>query len=261
MAEEDWRQQTTRLVEEEQMDVKEAEREAGFHMVEEYLAQEMKMKGEHIQDVMNLVEDWWPKGKTGWNAMVVRFRDEDIVDWILRGKGKMRRGVEGANKPVVENWVPGGLYKRYNAVRSVAYRIRQRDGLKTRINFGKNDFTLVTRKDGKENWSAPVALEKENLPEFQLSDTVAALAREQRSPTQAPGRARYGGTAPRAEKRPLEASPGLSPSAKEMRPEVGVDGGQGDGDDEKSISEDENYSRSNQDKNVTARKNKQKARE
>jgi hypothetical protein len=265
MAEEDWKQLTARLVEEEQMDVKQAEMEAGYRMVEEYLAQEMRMKSEHVQDVMDLVETWWPKGKAGWNAMVVRFRDVDIVDWVLRGKAKMRRGVEGVNKPVVENWVPGGLYKRYNAVRSAAYRIRQRDGLRTRINFGTSDFTLVTRRDGKDHWSAPVALE--NLPDFLLSDTVAALAREQRSPTQAPGRARYGGTAPR-EKRTLEASPGLSPLRKEPRtnPEATGDGQGTEGSSEEQISgEDERDSddetiKNNED-NITGRKKRTSRKE
>ena len=65
----------------------------------------------------------------------------------------------------------------------MAYRLRQRDGLKTRINFSMNDFTLVTRKNNSDHWSAPVPLEAECLPDFQLSNVSAALAREQRSPT------------------------------------------------------------------------------
>ena len=217
VAEEDWRQVTTQLVEEEDMNQREAEKEAFYRMVEEYLAQEMMMKEEHIHDVMSQVEYVRPKGRNDWNALVVRFVDADIVDWILRGRGKMRQGVEGPNKPVVENWVPGGLYRRYSALRSVAYRLRQRDGLKTKINFGSNDFSLVTRKDRRDPWSAPVSLEMENLPDFQLSEVAATLAREQRSPTMAPGRARYGGTAPRTGKRLRVASPGLSPNGKEAR--------------------------------------------
>ena len=78
------------------------------------------------------------------------FKGEAIVDWILGGKGKMRRGVEGANKPVVENWVPSGLYKRCRALQRVAYRLRQRDCLKTRIDFGMNDFTLLTRNESRD---------------------------------------------------------------------------------------------------------------
>ena len=258
IAEEDWRQLTTQLVEEENMGLREAEKEAGNRMLEEFLAQEMLMKEEHIEDVMGQVEYLQPKMRTGWNALIVGFKGEAIVDWILRGKGKMRRGVEGANKPVVENWVPGGLYKRYNALRSVAFRLRQKDGLKTRINFGMNDFTLVTRKDSRDHWSAPVPLEAEALPDFQLSDVSAALARVQRSPTVAPGRARYGGTAARQGKRLRVASPGLSPSAKEPR----VEGEEGDSledmeDVEGEMSTSEGEERiSEQDTNVTVRKSK-----
>jgi hypothetical protein len=254
IAEEDWRQLTTHLVEEENMGQREAEKEAGYRMVEEFLAQEMLMKDEHIHDVMTQVESLRPKVKAGWNAVVVRFKDQDIADWILRGKGKMRRGVEGTNKPVVENWVPGGLYKRYNALRSVAYRLRQRDGLKTRINFGNKDFTLVTKKDSKDHWSAPVSLAAESLPGFQLSDVTAALAWEQRSPTMAPGRARYGGTAARQGKRPLAASPGLSPRGKEQRLGEESDGGHG------AREADEVYN-AGEDRNVTARKDKKKSQE
>ena len=161
---------------------------------------------------------------------------------------------------MVENWVPGGMYKRYNALRSVAYRLRQKDGLKTRINFGMNDFTLVTRKDSRDHWSAPVPLEAEALPDFQLSDLSAALAREQRSPTVAPGRARYGGTASRQGKRLRVASPGLSPCGKELRVEVEEGGSQEDGAD-MDCSTESGTSISNRDKNVMARKNKQKSQE
>ena len=260
IAEDDWRQLTTRLVKEENMGLREAEKEAGNRMLEEYLAQEMGMKEEWIEDVMSQVESLQPKVRTGWNALVVRFSDEAIVDWILRGKGKMRRGVEGADKPVVENWVPGGMYKRYNALRSVAYRLRQKDGLKTRINFGINDFTLVTRKDSRDRWSTPVSLEAESLPDFQLSDVSAALAREQRSPTTAPGRARYGGTAPRQGKRLRVASPGLSPSGKEPRVEEEEGCSEEDGEDEINTSDSEKTI-SEQDKNVTVRKNEKKNKE
>ena len=108
----------------------------------------------------------------------------------------------------------------------------------------------------------------EKLPDFQLSDVVASLTREQRSPTVAPGRARYGGTAPRQGKRPRVASPGLSPSGKEPRVEEEEESSsQGEVEDEVSTSKGENSTNENeqstgdQDKNVTVRKNKQKDQE
>jgi hypothetical protein len=215
ITEEDCRELAHRLEVEEEMEQSVAERTALRRMVEEFLAEEMLMADRHITEVMEQVTDIWPKGKKDWNGVIVRFQCEETAGWVLRGKGKMRQGVEGRNKPVVENWVPGGMYRRYNAVRSIAYRIRQKDQMKTRIDFGKDDIQLLTRKDNRDRWSAPVSLENENLPSFQLSPTVVSLQREVRSPTLAPGRARYGGAADG--KRPLAASPGHSPARKEPR--------------------------------------------
>ena len=100
----------------------------------------------------------------------------------------------------------------------------------------------------------------ENLPDFQLSGVVASLTREQRSPTVAPGRARYGGTAARQGKRLRVASPGLSPSGKEPRVEEEEGGSQEDEEHTDSSSESE-ASISKGDKNVTTRKNIQKSNE
>ena len=53
--------------------------------------------------------------------------------------------------------------------------------------------------------------------QVQLSASSRVLAREVRSPTQAPGRERYGGRAWRREKRPLSAIPGHSPITKQSK--------------------------------------------
>ena len=132
------------------MGLREAEKEASNRMLEEFLAQEMMMREEHIEEGMGQVEYLQPKVRTVWNALIVGFKDKAIVDWIIRGKRKIRQGMEGANKSLVENWVPGVMYKRYNVLQSVANRLRQRDGLKIRINFGMIDFTLVTMKDSRD---------------------------------------------------------------------------------------------------------------
>ena len=108
-----------------------------------------------------------------------------------------------------------------------------------------------------DKWSAPVCLERENLPGFQLADLPAVLAMEQRSPTVAPGRARYGGTAPREGKRMCVASPGLSPNNKEARVEGGMGSGLGDVEGEDCTSETQNGT-SDLDRNVTARRSRQK---
>ena len=86
----------------------------------------------------------------------------------------------------------------------------------------------------------------------------AALAREQRFPTVAPGRARYGGTAPRQGKRLRVASPGLSPSGKEPRVEE-EEGGSQEDEEHTDSSRESGASISKGDKNVTTRKNIQKS--
>ena len=78
--------------------------------------------------------------------------------------------------------------------------------------------------------------------------------------TTAPGRARYGGTAPRQGKRLRVASPGLSPSGKEPRVEEEEGRSEEDGKDETSTSNSEKTI-SQQDKNVTVRKNEKKTKE
>ena len=177
------------------------------------MEQEMGIRSDHLQEVMGQVKDFFPKTKTGWRTLVVSFQTEAIAEWILKGKNKMRMGVVGEDKPVVENWVPSGMYRRFNAVKSIALKQRHENGLKTQIRFGESDFFLVTRRSNSDYWSQPVPLN--GLPDFQLRTPSGPLAREVRSPTQAPGRERYGGRAVRREKRALSTSPGLSPLTKQ----------------------------------------------
>ena len=197
------------------MDQEEADKQAGRIMIEEFLEQEMGIRSDHLQEVMGQVIDFFPKTKTGWRTLVVSFQTEAIAEWILKGKYKMRMGIVGEDKPVVENWVPSGMYKRYNAVKSIAWKQRHENGMKTQIRFGESDFFLVTRRSKSDYWSQPIPLS--GLPDFQLSASSSLPAREARSPTQAPGRERYGGRAGRREKRALSASPGHSPINKQSK--------------------------------------------
>ena len=103
------------------------------------------------------------------------------------------------------------------------------------------------------------ALEAECLSHFQLSDLPASLAREQRFPTVAPGRATTEARRP-GRARVRVASPGLSPSGKEPRVEEEEGGSQEDKEDTDSSSESE-AGISKDDKNVTTRKNIQKSKE
>ena len=213
--EEDFREIVSKLERDDKMDKREAEDKALQMMIIEFFELEMMMKKEHIDVIMKEhVKEIYPKTRTNWKAIVVKFHSEDIVDWIMRGKGKMRQGIEGSNKPVAENFVPGGMYRRYNAVKSIAYRIRHNEGLQTKITFGHTDICLVTSKRKEDFWGEPIKLT--NLPDFQVR-SLNGLDREKRTPSKAPGRERYGGTTTERDKRPLSLSPGNSPASKQTR--------------------------------------------
>ena len=72
-------------------------------------------------------------------------------------------------------WVPKQMYERFRAVESLAYNLRQEQGLKTRVKIGITDFLLSTR-DPKlssiSHWTYHVL--PCNLPEVVLDplDTV-----------------------------------------------------------------------------------------
>ena len=195
--------------------MRKAEKQSGNFLIKEYLEQEMGVKGRDLEEVMDQVVEIFPTNRTDWKTLAVRFENKEVAEWILRGKIKLRTGIVGENKLVVENWVPDGLYKRYNGVRSLAYKYRHENKAKTQIRFGENDFYLVTRENKNDFWSQPVPLT--NLPDFQVSSQWAGPSREGRSPTEAPGRQRYGGTEGRTEKRALSASPGHSPLNKQSK--------------------------------------------
>ena len=126
ITEEDWKAQSAKLVEEEGIEQSEADKLAARMMIEEFLDQEMGIRSDQLQEVMGQVKDFFPKTKTGWKTLVVSFQTESIVEWILKGNNKMRMGVVGEDKPVVENWVPSGMYRRFNAVKSIAWRQRHK---------------------------------------------------------------------------------------------------------------------------------------
>ena len=208
----DWQAQVNTRIE-KGTKIRKAEQQAGNFLVKEYLEQEMGIQGRHLEDVMDQVVEIFPKNYGDWKTLAVRFENTAVTEWILRQKIVLRTGVDGHNKPVVENWVPDGLYKRYNGVRSLAYKFRHKNNLKTQIIFGESDFLLVTRRNKNEYWSKPMALT--NLPGFQVPGQWAVPSREVRSPTQAPGRQRYGGMSSRSEKRASSTSPGQSPNNKQ----------------------------------------------
>ena len=81
-------------------------------------------------------------------------------------------------------------------MRCLAYK--QQHKVKTQIRFVQNDFTLMVRKT-RNYFCQPVPMS--DLPDFQPYKGLGRKTKEVRSPTQALGRPKYGGTASRIDKR------------------------------------------------------------
>ena len=90
------------------------------------MEQEIGIQGRHLKEVIDQVVDIFPKNNGDWKTLAVRFEHRDEAEWILRGKIKLRKEVVGQNRSVVENWVPYGLCKQYNGVRSLAYKFQRK---------------------------------------------------------------------------------------------------------------------------------------
>ena len=99
-------------------------------------------------------------------------------------------------------------------MRSLAYKQRHENKVKTQIGFGQNDFTMMVRKTRNDFWQ-PVPMS--DLPDFQPYKRLGRKTKEVRSPTQALGRLKYGGTAGRINKRAFSMSPGYSPDSKQSK--------------------------------------------
>ena len=61
-------------------------------MVEEFLEQEMGIKGRHLEEVIEQVVEIFPNTKIDWKTLAVRFENIALAEWILRGKIKLKQG-------------------------------------------------------------------------------------------------------------------------------------------------------------------------
>ena len=106
MDEDEWKEIKAKGMEEGKMEECKAEEAAYDSLVADFLSQEMGMNGKELKEVMKDVKDIYPKTSRDWKVLVVNFRSEATAQWVLQGKAKMRQGVQGENKPALENWVP-----------------------------------------------------------------------------------------------------------------------------------------------------------
>ena len=66
----------------------------------------------------------------------------------------------------VIRYIPKQMYTRFRAIESIAYHIRQDEGLKTRVKIGHTDFLLSTRAANSSIWHSRYF--PSNLPEIEI---------------------------------------------------------------------------------------------
>ena len=109
---EDWQAQVNNRVE-EGIELMKAEQQAGNFLVKEFLEQEMGIKERHLEEVMEQVVEIFPKNRTEWNTLAVRFENTAVAEGILREKAKMRTFYRdytcGQFKSAARNWARNNI--------------------------------------------------------------------------------------------------------------------------------------------------------
>jgi hypothetical protein len=129
--------------------------------IESYLKCEMKMKPSDIQK-LEMVRIFSP-AKEDWNVLYVEFGSDYQVDMVF---SHTRNMVKQDHRVV--RWYPRQMYERYRAVESIAYDLRRRLKLKTRVKIGRNDIELNTRETASTVWRRHVL--PDSLPKFEMAD-------------------------------------------------------------------------------------------
>ena len=158
------------------------------------------------------VDTIFAPAKDNWDTLYVKLDSEADVSYLMGFKRYMRKGVEGADKAEVINYIPKELFTRYKAITKIGNEARYKSGkaLNFRGTFGDEDFRLQYKTRGSKYWDTPVPL-PEDLPAVEHQ-----LYRGNRSPGEAPGRRPRDQEQERTNKRerPASASTGLTPPNK-----------------------------------------------
>ena len=141
--------------------------EAKILEVKSYLKCEMKMKPSDIEK-LDIVRIFSP-AKEDWNVLYVEFGSDYQVDMVF---SHTRNMVKQEHRVV--RWYPRQMYERYRAVESVAYDMRKRLMLKTRVKIGMNDIELSTREACSTVWRRQVL--PDSLPKFEMAGFRPVLA-------------------------------------------------------------------------------------
>ena len=131
--------------------------EAMLLEVKSYLKCELKIPPSSIEklDFVRI----FPPAKQDWKVLYVEFGNDQQVETIF----SYTKNILKKDHRVLR-WIPKQMYERFRAVESLAYNLRQEQGLKTRVKIGITDFILSTR-DPKlfSHWIHQVL--PSNLPE------------------------------------------------------------------------------------------------
>jgi hypothetical protein len=140
--------------------------EAKLMEVRSYLKCEMKMLPSAI-DNLDIIRIF-PPAKQEWNVLYVEFGSENQVDTIFSYTKNM---VKKDHRVI--RWIPKQMYDRYRAVEGLAYRLRQEEGLKTRVKLGRTDLVLSTRQPESSVWYNRIL--PNNLPEVNLEQFTSSI--------------------------------------------------------------------------------------
>lgn len=147
--------------------------EAKWMEVKSYLKCEMKLLPSVINR-LNIVRIF-PPAKQDWNVLYVEFASDHDVDTIFSYTKNMIK-----KDHRVIRWIPKQMYERYRAVEGLAYKLRQEQGLKTRVKIGVTDLVLSTRDPKLTVWSNYIL--PDNLPEIHLEQLPSSSVQTRMNP-------------------------------------------------------------------------------
>ena len=120
----------------------------------------MKIKPSEI-DKFDIVRIFHP-ARDNWNVLYVELGNEYQVDSLF---SYTRMMVKKDHR--VTRWIPRKMYQRFSALQTVAYNMRKKDGVKTRVKIGHCDLELSIREQGSSFWKRCQL--PENLPRIDVN--------------------------------------------------------------------------------------------
>ena len=138
------------------------ENDARVEAAEQFLKKEMKMTDDDIKTMG--VERIFAPNKDNWDTLYVRLDSEADVSFLMAFKQYMRKGVEGAEKAEVINYIPKELFNRYKAITKIGNEARYKSGktINFRVTLGDEDFRLQYKTRGSTHRPRRGQNEKKN---------------------------------------------------------------------------------------------------